>query len=70
MAALGHTTHRAHHATPATMCETAHGRFKDFLGEKGLLQTWYDFEANATEVALREWAAQEALSITPYHRLA
>lgn len=41
----------------------AYGRFKDLLERKGLLQTWYDFEAKATEVALRKWAAEEGLSI-------
>ena len=42
----------------------AYGRFKDLLERKSLLQAWYDFEAKATEVALREWAAGEGLSIT------
>jgi hypothetical protein len=41
----------------------AYGKFKDLLEQKGLLQTWYDFEAKATEAALREWAAEEGLSI-------
>jgi len=41
----------------------AYGRFKDFLERKGLLQAWYDFEEKATELALREWAAEEGLSI-------
>jgi len=42
----------------------AYGRFKDLLDRKGLLQAWYDFEAKATELALREWAAEEGISIT------
>jgi len=42
----------------------AYGRFKDFLARKGLLEAWYDYEAKATELALREWAAEEELSIT------
>lgn len=41
----------------------AYGRFKDLLERKSLLQSWYDFEARATETALREWAAEEGLSI-------
>lgn len=41
----------------------AYGRFKDLLEIKGLLQAWYDYEADATELALREWAAEEGLSI-------
>ncbi|MFZ2266285.1 MAG: UPF0158 family protein [Azonexus sp.] len=42
----------------------AYGRFKDLLERKGLLQAWYDFEAKTTELALREWAAEEGISIT------
>ncbi len=32
----------------------AYGRFKDLLAQKDQLQSWYDFESKATEVALRE----------------
>jgi hypothetical protein len=42
----------------------AYGRFKDFLERKGYLEAWYDYEAKATELALREWAAEEGLFIT------
>ena len=42
----------------------AYGRFKDLLERQSLLQAWHDFEAKATEIALREWAAEEGLSIT------
>jgi hypothetical protein len=41
----------------------AYGRFKDLLQRKGLLQTWYDYEAKATEVALRLWCAEQGISI-------
>ena len=41
----------------------AYGRFKDLLERRGSLQAWYDFEAKATERALREWGAEERLSI-------
>jgi hypothetical protein len=41
----------------------AYGRFKDLLERKGLLQAWYDFEAKTTELSLREWAAEEDISI-------
>ena len=41
----------------------AYARFKDLLERKGLLQAWYDFEAKATELALREWADDEGISI-------
>jgi len=42
----------------------AYGRFKDFLEQKGQLQSWYDYEAKATVQALREWCAEEGLSIS------
>lgn len=42
----------------------AYGRFKDFLEQKGCLEAWYAYEAKATELALREWAAEEGLSIS------
>ncbi|MDI6747703.1 MAG: hypothetical protein QMD17_11210 [Rhodocyclaceae bacterium] len=41
----------------------AYGRFKDLLERKGSLEAWYDYEAKATELALREWAAEEGLLI-------
>lgn len=41
----------------------AYGRFKDLLERKGCLEAWYDYEAKATELALREWGAEEGLSI-------
>ena len=41
----------------------AYGRFKDLLERKGCLAAWYDYETKATELALREWGAEEGLSI-------
>lgn len=42
----------------------AYGRFKDFLERKCCLDAWHDYEAKATEHALREWAAEEGLFTT------
>ncbi len=42
----------------------AYGRFKDLLERKGCLEAWYAYEAKATELALRQWAAEEGLSIS------
>ena len=42
----------------------AYGLFKEFLERKGCLEAWYDYEAKATELALRDWAAEEGLSIS------
>ena len=42
----------------------AYGRFKDLLERKGVLEAWYDYEAKATERALREWAAEEGLLVS------
>jgi len=41
----------------------AYGRFKDLLERKGLLQAWYDYEARATEAALRAWCAGQEIAI-------
>lgn len=43
----------------------AYRRFKDFLEQKDLLQDWYDYEAQAVEKALREWAAENGLQVMP-----
>lgn len=41
----------------------AYGRFKNLLERKGYLQAWYDYEANAIELALHEWCTEQGLSI-------
>jgi len=41
----------------------AYGRFKDLLERKGCLEAWYDYETKATELALREWAAEEGIPV-------
>lgn len=43
----------------------AYRRFKDFLEQRDLLQDWYDYEAQAVEKALREWASRNDLQIMP-----
>ncbi len=41
----------------------AYRRFKDFLAGLNLLETWYQFENDATERALREWCKDEGLEL-------
>lgn len=41
----------------------AYGRFKQLLGDNGLLENWYRFEANASDKALREWCAANDIQI-------
>jgi hypothetical protein len=41
----------------------AYGRFKHFLESKGLLQSWYDFENQQDEKALREWCKVNGIEI-------
>jgi len=41
----------------------AYARFKALLGEEGLLQPWYEFEKDAEEQALRNWCAENGVSI-------
>ena len=42
----------------------AYGRFKEFVASKGLLQSWYDFEAEQQERALRQWCEDNAIELT------
>jgi hypothetical protein len=42
----------------------AYARYKDFLESKGLLQSWYDFESEAQEKALREWCEANGIELT------
>jgi hypothetical protein len=41
----------------------AYGRFKDVLVEIGARDRWYEYEAAATEKALREWCADNGLEV-------
>lgn len=41
----------------------AYARFKDLLESEGLLDQWYNFEAVATERALREWCAENDIEV-------
>jgi hypothetical protein len=42
----------------------AYAKFKNFLARKGVLEEWYDFEANAQKEALREWCEENSIEIT------
>ena len=41
----------------------AYGRFKQLLEDKGVLENWYKFEADACDKALREWCAANDIQI-------
>ena len=41
----------------------AYARFRDLLLRKKALDRWYDFEAKATEAALREWCDLNEITI-------
>lgn len=43
----------------------AYARFKDLLQRKRALDRWYDFEAKATEAALKEWCEFNEITIEP-----
>jgi hypothetical protein len=43
----------------------AYGRFKELLARKGRLDAWHEYEAKATEQALREWAEENGLRVDP-----
>jgi hypothetical protein len=42
----------------------AYRRFKDLLEEKGLLQSWYDFENQEQEQAVRQWCIENEIELS------
>jgi hypothetical protein len=42
----------------------AYRRFKDLLEEKGLLQSWYDFENQEQERAMRQWCIENEIELS------
>jgi hypothetical protein len=42
----------------------AYGRFKGFLESRGLLQSWYDFENQQEEQALRQWCKENGIEVS------
>jgi hypothetical protein len=43
----------------------AYSRFKDLLDRCGMLERWYQYEAEAVEEALREWAEDNDIQVEP-----
>ena len=43
----------------------AYSRFKQLLESRGVLETWYTFEANAVEAALRQWCEENSIQLSP-----
>jgi hypothetical protein len=43
----------------------AYRRFKDLLERKGMLEAWYEYEAQAVEQALRTWSEENGLQLKP-----
>ncbi len=43
----------------------AYGRFKALLEDSDLLQSWYDFENQREEEALREWIRENKVELEP-----
>jgi len=41
----------------------AYRRFKELLEERGLLQTWYDYENTSQKEALREWIQENGIEL-------
>jgi hypothetical protein len=41
----------------------AYGQFKRLLSERQALERWCEYEANATERALREWCKDHSLEL-------
>jgi hypothetical protein len=43
-------------------------RFKVFLESKGMLETWYEFENQREERAMREWCRENEVEIVEASR--
>ena len=43
----------------------AYSRFKDLLESCGVVETWYAFEKQATEQALRQWCDEHEIRLVP-----
>ena len=41
----------------------AYARFKDLLEHHGMLQRWYDYEANAQREALQQWCVDNEIEL-------
>jgi aryl carrier-like protein len=41
----------------------AYARFKELLAAEGCLEEWYEFEAESTDRALREWCNANAIHV-------
>ena len=41
----------------------AYRRFNDFLDSRGVIESWYAFEASATEEALRSWCRENNIEL-------
>jgi hypothetical protein len=41
----------------------AYGHFKSLIEGVGFLEAWYEYEAQAVEAALREWAAEQGVAL-------
>jgi hypothetical protein len=42
----------------------AYGRFKDLLEHRDVLETWYAFEKEATEQALKQWCEENEIQLS------
>jgi hypothetical protein len=42
----------------------AYSRFKDFLGSKGMLETWYKFENDREQEELRLWCQENKIPLS------
>ncbi|SAL81144.1 hypothetical protein AWB68_06042 [Caballeronia choica] len=42
----------------------AYSRFKELLHSEGVLESWYAFEADSVDRALRQWCADNGIGIT------
>jgi hypothetical protein len=59
-----HLPHEYHCVRQIFRRRGAYARFKGFLESKGLLESWYEFESQSEEEALRKWCKENAIELS------
>jgi hypothetical protein len=60
-----HLSDKYHSVQQIFQYRGAYERFKALLKQKGLLQSWYDFENQQQEHVLRQWCIDNEIELTP-----
>ncbi len=61
--AAEHLPHQLARVTACFRHRGGYARFKDLLSSEGYLDSWYSYETEATEQALRDWCTENEIQI-------